>query len=146
MTIPPGIEWQMKMHQSCQVSSATLAFGEGRGTQPPVSWIVTSETQARESPQACLQQPEARTEGQAECAEDRAFPLALGTSGRHHNAAAEKRAQPSCCSKASASNPGSLMELKSHKRVMGWGRGEGAVEAGMGQVWRRRPASRELIC
>lgn len=48
------------------------------------------------------------------------------------------------------------MELKSHKSVMDR---EKAVEAGMGQVWRRRPplrrgiqtasrkpASRELIC
>lgn len=64
MTILPGVRWQMKMHQSSQVSSATLAFGGRRGVQLPVSRIVTSETQAHQSPQACLQQPEARMQRQ----------------------------------------------------------------------------------
>lgn len=66
--------------------------------------------------------------------EDRAFPLALGASGRALQCSCgEERDQHSCCSKVSASNPGSLMELKSHKSVMGLGAGGsgGRHRAGM---------------
>lgn len=102
----------------------------GGGIQLPVSWIVTSKTQVHELPQACLQQPEARTQRQGgRACRGQGFPSCFRGIWK---AAAEKRAQHSCCPKVSASSRGSLMELKSHKSAterrqwrQAWGRGGG---------------------